>query len=99
MSTATTATPGAGTLTTWAVDPSHTHVAFAVKHMMITTVRGRFGVVHGTVRSDESDPAKGQVEIEIDADSIDTREPQRDGHLKSADFFDAEKFPKLIFKS
>ena len=94
--TATTTTP---TLTTWSIDPAHSHVEFAVKHLMISTVKGRFGIITGTVQTDESDPAKGQVEVEIDAASIDTREAQRDAHLKSADFFDVEKFPKLTFKS
>jgi polyisoprenoid-binding protein YceI len=96
MSTTATTTP---VLTTWSIDPAHSHVEFAVKHLMISTVKGRFGVVNGTVRTDESDPAKGQVEVEIDAASIDTREAQRDTHLKSADFFDVEKFPRLTFKS
>ena len=97
MSTTVTTTP-AGT-TTWAIDPAHTHVEFAVKHLMISTVRGRFGVVSGTVVTDDADPAKGFAEIEIDAASIDTRESQRDAHLKSADFFHVEEHPKLIFKS
>ena len=92
----TTTTP---TQTTWSIDPAHSHVEFAVKHLMISTVKGRFAVVHGTVLTDESDPTKGHVEVEIDADSIDTREAQRDAHLKSADFFDVEKFPKITFKS
>jgi polyisoprenoid-binding protein YceI len=98
MSTTATTTT-AGTTTTWAIDPAHTHVAFAVKHLMISTVRGRFAAVSGTVVTDEADPARGTAEIEIDAASIDTRESQRDAHLKSADFFDVENFPKLIFKS
>jgi polyisoprenoid-binding protein YceI len=59
----------------------------------------RFGVVRGTATTDEADPARGQAEIEIDAESIDTREPQRDAHLRSADFFDVERFPKLTFRS
>src|SRR6476469_4940990 len=88
MSTTTTTTPAT---TTWSIDPAHSHVEFAVKHMMISTVKGRFGIVRGTVRSDDADPANGQAEIEIDADSIDTREAQRDAHLRSADFFDVEK--------
>jgi len=94
----TTAAP-AGTVTTWSVDPSHSHVEFAVKHLMISTVKGRFGVVRGTVRIDETDPVQGLAEIEIDADSIDTGQAQRDAHLRSADFFDVERFPKLIFRS
>jgi len=92
-------TAPAGTLTTWSVDPAHSHVEFSVKHLMISTVKGRFGVVRGTVTTDDADPARGQAEIEIDADSIDTREPQRDAHLRSADFFDVERFPKLTFRS
>ena len=96
MSTTATTTPA---LTTWSIDPAHSHVEFAVKHLMISTVKGRFAVVQGTVRTDESDPTKGTVEVEIDAASIDTREAQRDAHLKSADFFDVEKFPKITFKS
>jgi polyisoprenoid-binding protein YceI len=95
MSTATKA----AALTTWSIDPAHSHVEFAVKHLMISTVKGRFGIVHGTVRSDDADVTKAEVEIEIDADSIDTREAQRDAHLRSADFFDVEKFPKLAFRS
>ena len=97
MSTTTPTTTG--TLTTWTIDPAHSHVEFAVKHLMISTVKGRFAVVQGTIVTDESDPAKGRVEVAIDADSIDTREAQRDAHLKSADFFDVEKFPKLTFTS
>jgi|SRR5688500_15862747 polyisoprenoid-binding protein YceI len=94
-STATAAT----TLTAWAIDPAHSHVEFAVRHLMIATVKGRFAAVRGTVYSDDADPAKGRAEIEIDVDSIDTREPQRDAHLKSADFFDAAKYPAITFKS
>ena len=93
-----TAAP-AGTLTTWSIDPAHSHVEFAVKHLMIATVKGRFGVVRGSVRLDDVDPSRGAAEIEIDADSIDTREAQRDAHLRSADFFDVEKFPKITFRS
>src|SRR4051812_26658574 len=97
MST-TTATQ-APARTTWTVDPAHSHVEFAVKHLMISTVKGRFASVRGTVAIDEADPANSSAEIDIDADSIDTREPQRDAHLKSADFFDVETFPALTFKS
>jgi polyisoprenoid-binding protein YceI len=86
-------------LTTWSIDAVHTHVEFAVRHMMITTVKGRFTDVSGTVRSQDSDPAKGEVDVKIGVASIDTREAQRDAHLRSADFFDAEKFPTMTFKS
>jgi len=94
----TTASP-AGTLTTWSIDPAHSHVEFAVRHLMISTVKGRFAVVRGTVQTDDTDALKGLVDIEIDVDSIDTREPQRDAHLRSADFFDVERFPKITFVS
>jgi polyisoprenoid-binding protein YceI len=98
MSTAV-ATPTSTGLTTWKIDPSHSHVEFAVRHLMITTVKGRFTGVEGTIRADESDRTKSEVDVSIDAASIDTREPQRDAHLRSADFFDVEAFPALTFKS
>ena len=96
MSITTAATTPA--TTTWSIDPAHSHVEFAVRHLMISTVKGRFGVVTGTVKTDEADPAKGEVEVSIDAASIDTREAQRDAHLKSADFFDVEQFPTITFR-
>ncbi len=85
--------------TTWKIDPAHSHVEFGVKHMMITTVKGRFAGVDGTVLMDESNLANAEVDVRIDASTIDTREPQRDAHLRSADFFDVEKFPHITFKS
>jgi polyisoprenoid-binding protein YceI len=96
MSTTVTATPAR---TTWTIDPAHSQVEFAVRHLMISTVRGRFAGVKGTVVSDDSDLGTAQVDVTIDVHTIDTREAQRDAHLKSADFFDAEKFPVLTFKS
>ena len=84
---------------TWTIDPAHTDVGFAVKHLMISTVRGRFGSVRGTIRLDEVDLAGSSVEVEIDAASIDTRQEQRDAHLRSADFFDVEAFPLITFRS
>jgi polyisoprenoid-binding protein YceI len=89
----------APSVTTWKIDSAHTAVEFSVRHLMITTVKGRFSEVSGTVTSDDSDPARGDVDITINAASIDTREPQRDAHLRSADFFDVEKFPTLTFRS
>lgn len=83
----------------WQIDPAHTGVEFAVKHMMISTVRGRFGEVSGQIVLDESDLGNSSVEVEIDASSIDTRQKDRDDHLRSADFFDVENHPKLVFKS
>ncbi len=85
--------------TSWNVDASHTHAEFAVRHLMISTVKGRFGDVQGIVEIDEADLAKSSVDVTIGAASIDTREPQRDAHLRSADFFDAEKFPQITFRS
>jgi polyisoprenoid-binding protein YceI len=86
-------------LTTWTIDPAHSHVEFAVRHLMISTVKGRFADVSGTVHSHDADPAKGDVDIRIGVASIDTREQQRDAHLRSGDFFDAESFPVMTFKS
>ncbi len=83
----------------WPIDPAHTDVGFAVKHLMISTVRGRFGAVRGTIRLDEADLAGSSVEVEIDAASIDTRQEQRDAHLRSADFFDVDRFPVITFRS
>ena len=83
----------------WEIDPAHTDVSFAVKHLMISTVRGRFGSVRGTFRLDEAEPARSSVSVEIDAASIDTRQEQRDAHLRSADFLDAEVHPLLTFAS
>ena len=94
----TAATPAAGT-TTWAVDPTHSLVEFAVKHLMISTVRGRFGDVKGTIRFNEADPKQSQVEIEIPTASIDTRAEQRDNHLRSPDFFHVERYPAMTFVS
>lgn len=89
----------APSVTSWKIDPSHTSVEFSVRHLMITTVKGRFAEVSGTVTTDDSDPTKGNVDIAINTASIDTREPQRDAHLRSADFFDSETFPTLTFRS
>ena len=82
---------------TYAIDASHSNVEFAVKHMMITTVKGRFGDVKGTVTLPES--GQPVVDVTIGAGSIDTRVEARDTHLKSADFFDVEKYPELRFVS
>ena len=87
------------TTTTWNIDPAHTVAEFKVKHMMIANVKGHFSRVSGVLIRDESDPAKDRVEATIEAASIETRDEQRDGHLKSPDFFDIEKFPTLHFKS
>jgi polyisoprenoid-binding protein YceI len=86
-------------LTTWKLDPAHTAVEFAVKHMMFTTVRGRFKGVDGTINVDEQNPNASHVEVEIDAASIDTAVGDRDAHLRSADFLDAQTHPKITFRS
>ncbi len=85
--------------TTWNIDPVHSAAEFKVKHMMISNVKGQFTGLTGSLSLDEGDIAKSLVQATIEAASINTREPQRDAHLKSADFFDVEKFPTLTFKS
>jgi polyisoprenoid-binding protein YceI len=87
------------TVSTWNIDPVHSVAEFKVKHMMISNVKGQFTGVSGTLSLDEADLAKSKIEATIDAASINTRDVQRDAHLKSADFFEAEKFPTLSFKS
>ena len=86
-------------ITTWKIDASHTHAEFAVRHLMISTVKGRFGDVRGVVQIDETDISRSSVDVAIGVASIDTREPQRDAHLRSSDFFDADHFPEIAFKS
>src|SRR5262249_9867789 len=83
----------------WKVDPAHTAAQFAVKHLMISTVRGEFKGVNGTVNWDTQDITKSTVDITIDTNTVSTGEEKRDGHLKSADFFDVAKFPTMAFKS
>ncbi len=85
--------------TKYQLDPSHSTASFSIKHMMIAKVHGGFEKMTGTLVLDSEDPSKSYVEAEIDVKSINTREPQRDTHLKSADFFDVEKFPTITFKS
>jgi polyisoprenoid-binding protein YceI len=85
--------------TTWTIDPSHSLVEFTARHMMITRVKGRFSGVSGTVVTNDADPSKSSVNVEIDAASIDTREEKRDGHLRSGDFLDVENHPHLTFRS
>jgi polyisoprenoid-binding protein YceI len=94
----TLATPQTVT-TTWNIDPAHSVAEFKVKHMMISNVKGQFAKVSGKLTLDESELANSRVEATIEASSIETRDAQRDAHLKSADFFHVEKFPTLSFKS
>lgn len=84
---------------TWNIDPAHTVAEFKVKHMMIANVKGRFSNVSGVLTLDESDQTNSRVETSIEAASIETHNEQRDGHLKSGDFFDVENFPTLRFQS
>ncbi|HEU4521208.1 MAG TPA: YceI family protein [Thermoanaerobaculia bacterium] len=84
---------------TWQIDAAHSAVEFAVKHMMFTTVRGRFKDVKGTIEVDEQNPDRSTVNVEIAAASIDTGVADRDGHLRSADFLDVEKYPTITFRS
>ncbi len=84
---------------TWNIDGSHTRTGFSVKHLVISDVKGEFGKTEGKVQLDEADLSRSTVEVTIPASSIDTRDAKRDAHLKSADFFDVEKFPTITFKS
>jgi polyisoprenoid-binding protein YceI len=84
---------------TWNIDLSHTTVGFTVRHMVVTKVRGRFAKFAGSLDLDLADLTRSSVKVEIDAASIDTNEPKRDAHLRSADFFDVEKYPALTFAS
>jgi polyisoprenoid-binding protein YceI len=95
----TSATLRAPSVTTWSIDPVHSTAEFKVKHLMFSNVKGHFSQITGSLTIDESGHANSQVEASIDAASIETRDAQRDGHLKSVDFFHVEKFPTLTFRS
>ncbi|GAB3414665.1 YceI family protein [Niabella aquatica] len=86
-------------MATWTIDAMHSEIGFKVKHLVISTVSGKFKAFEGTVESAKDDFADATVSFSADVDSIDTGVEQRDGHLKSADFFEAEKYPKLTFES
>jgi polyisoprenoid-binding protein YceI len=92
-------TTAATAINTWAIDSAHSIAEFAVKHMMVSTVKGRFRTLAGTLTIDEENPTRSSVTAAIDIASIDTGEPQRDAHLRSDDFFNAEQFPQLTFRS
>jgi len=88
-----------GFASTLEIDPAHSSATFSIRHMTISNVRGEFGKVTGKVNWDDADVAKSTAEATIDATTINTHEPKRDAHLKSPDFFDAEKYPTITFKS
>jgi polyisoprenoid-binding protein YceI len=91
--------PAAAATSTWQIDPAHSAAQFAVKHLAISTVRGAFTSVKGTVQFDDKDITKSSVDVTVDVNSVDTRQPDRDKDLRSDHFFDAEHFPAITFKS
>ena len=99
LATALIALPALAHANEWTVDPAHSTASFTVKHMMVSTVRGEFGKITGTASWSKPDYSDAKVDVTVDATTIDTREPKRDAHLRSADFFDVAKFPTLTFKS
>jgi polyisoprenoid-binding protein YceI len=91
--------PGLAGASTWDIDPAHSVAGFSVRHLMVSKVPGEFGKVSGTVNLDDKDISKSTVEATIDVSTVTTRDPKRDEHLKSGDFFDVAKFPTITFKS
>ena len=84
---------------TWQIDTAHSQIEFSVRHMMITNVRGRFDKFTGSIEFDENNPANSKIDVQIDLNSINTRDEKRDGHLRSPDFFDVANYPTATFKS
>ncbi len=94
-----TTTPSPAAITTWNIDPAHSAAEFKVRHMMISNVKGTLKGISGTLTEHATDSSLSSIEATIDVSTINTGEIQRDGHLKSADFFEAEKYPTMTFKS
>lgn len=92
-------TPALAAESVWRIDPAHSSVQFAVRHLMVSTVRGHFGKVSGLVRLDDADVTRSTVEAVIEAGSIDTRDARRDAHLKDTDFLDVSAYPTIEFRS
>jgi polyisoprenoid-binding protein YceI len=82
----------------WTLDPAHSTIGFCVRHLMVTKIHGVFTKWIGRLEVDEQDPARSKVEVRIDASSVDTKEPQRDGHLRSPDFFEVDRYPSITFE-
>jgi polyisoprenoid-binding protein YceI len=91
--------PAAAATSTWQIDPAHSSAQFAVKHLAISTVRGAFTKVNGSIQLDDKDVTKSTVDVTIEVNSVDTRVDARDKDLRSDHFFDAEHFPSITFKS
>jgi polyisoprenoid-binding protein YceI len=91
--------PAAAANSTWQIDPAHSSAQFSVRHLAISTVRGAFSKVTGSVLFDDKDVSKSTVEVTIDANSVDTRVPDRDNDLRSEKFFDVAHYPSITFKS
>lgn len=83
----------------WNIDAAHSHATFAVRHMVVSTVRGNFGVISGTLNIDDANPGQSWVDAQVETTSISTGSADRDNHLRSGDFFDVEKYPTITFKS
>lgn len=94
-----TATQTGTVISTWTIDPAHSEVEFAVKHMMITTVKGWFDGVSGKITANETTPSLSSVDVTIDVDTVNTRVKDRDAHLRSADFFEVDAYPHMTFRS